>query len=225
MYRAILVVVFLMSPAVFASGSGATSAPSMPMGSSQSTPQELARDAYNDGVRLIHRADDSVADASAATDAAKRQKKQDRATEYYRKALGRFESAVAQDPSMYQAWNYLGYARRHLGDYSAALDAYQQALSINPAYVEAIEYRGHAYLGLNRLDDAKDAYLSLFPVDRKLAAQLLTGMQAWVASHRLDGQGVEAAVLDEFAKWVNERGTIAGTTAALTRDGAASGWR
>jgi len=39
---------------------------------------------------------------------------------------------------MYQAWNYIGFANRHLGNYDAALSAYAKALEINPAYPEAI---------------------------------------------------------------------------------------
>ena len=85
---------------------------------------------------------------------------------------------------MYEAWNYVGYTNRKLGNYEAALTAYDRALTLKPDYPEAIEYRGHAYLGLNRLDDAKQAYLTLFGSNRKLAAQLLAGMQAWVGEHR-----------------------------------------
>ncbi len=85
---------------------------------------------------------------------------------------------------MYEAWNYLGYAHRKLGDYQAALTAYDRTLNLKPGYPEAIEYRGHAYLGLNRLEDAKQAYLALFADNRKLASQLLAGMQAWVGEHR-----------------------------------------
>ncbi len=74
---------------------------------------------------------------------------------------------------MHEAWNYLGYTHRKLGDYQAALTAYDRALNLKPGYPEAIEYRGHAYLGLNRLEDAKQAYLTLFAGNRQLAAQLL----------------------------------------------------
>ena len=63
---------------------------------------------------------------------------------------------------MYQAWNYVGYTNRKLGNYDDALAAYDRALSSSsPDYAEAIEYRGHAYLGLNRLSEAKEAYLAL----------------------------------------------------------------
>jgi tetratricopeptide (TPR) repeat protein len=189
------------------------------------TPDEQARDRYNDGVRLIRKADDADATAQKTTDAAKRQKLQDRASEYYRKALARFEDAVQLSEGMYQAWNYIGYANRHLGEYTVALSAYDRALTLQPGYPEAIEYRGHAYLALNRLDDARNAYLALFPSNRKLADQLLAGMQAFVAARRSDAQGLDAAALDAFAKWVEERVSVSAQTAALTRSGAGAGWR
>jgi tetratricopeptide (TPR) repeat protein len=126
---------------------------------------------------------------------------------------------------MYQAWNYLGYAQRKLGNYQDALTAYDRALSIKPGYAEAIEYRGHAYLGLNRLSEAKESYLALYASNRKLAGSLLTAMQEWVGAHRADAAGVDVGMLDSFASWVSERSKIAGQTVGLTREGATSAWK
>ena len=50
-------------------------------------------------------------------------------------------------------------------------------------------------------------------------------MQEWVGEHRGNAAGVDGAMLESFASWVNERSTIAGQTAALTREGAASAWQ
>ena len=214
----------LLVSAVHAAGGGSMPSGPMPEARAQS-PEEKARGNYNDGVRLIHKADDADAAASKATEPAKRQKSVDRAAEFYRKALGKFSDAVSQGPGMYQAWNYLGYANRHLGNYAEALSAYDQALTLKPDYSEAIEYRGHAYLGLDRLDDAKAAYLALFSADRTLANQLLAGMQAYVAAKRSAAAAGDASALEAFAKWVDERAGIAAKTAALTRAGGGSGWR
>jgi len=219
---------FAVVPLALAAGGGSMGGgggmSSMPE-ARERTPDEQARDSYNDGVRLIKKADDADAAAQKATDDNKRKKQQDRASEYYRKALARFEDAVQISEGMYQAWNYIGYANRHLGEYTVALSAYDRALTLQPGYPEAIEYRGHAYLALNRLDDARSAYLALFPANRKLADQLLAGMQAFVTARRADPQGLDAAALDAFAKWVDERVSVAAQTAALTRAGAGSGWR
>ena len=115
-------------------------------------------------------------------------------------------------------------AHRKLGDYQAALTAYDRALNLKPGYPEAIEYRGHAYLGLNRLEDAKQAYLALFAGNRKLAAQLLAAMQAWVGEHRGNPVRRRRRSLEAFASWVSERSAIASQTAGLTREGASAGW-
>jgi tetratricopeptide (TPR) repeat protein len=124
---------------------------------------------------------------------------------------------------MPEAWNYVGYTNRHLGNYDAALSAYEQALNLKPGYPDALEYRGEAFLGLNRIADAKQAYLDLFAGNRQLADKLLVAMRGW-----LDGQkasaSADATAVGEFDKWIQERSTIAGQTAALTRDGAAASW-
>lgn len=191
---------------------------------SAATPEETARLAHNAGVRSVGKGDQLSADAARQTDARKQQKALTKANSAYAGALKKFMRATELNPVMYEAWNYLGYTHRKLGDYQAALTAYDRALNLKPGYAEAIEYRGHAYLGLNRLEDAKQAYLALFAGNRKLAAQLLAGMQAWVGEHRGNPAGVDGASLEAFASWVSERSTIASQTAALTREGSSASW-
>jgi len=154
----------------------------------------------------------------------KQQKVLGKAKSAYTGALKKFTRAIELNPVMSEAWNYKGYTHRKLGDYQAALSAYDRALDLKPGFPEAIEYRAHAYLGLNRLEDAKEAYLSLFAGNRKLAAQLLAGMQAWVGEHRGNPAGVDGASLEAFASWVSERNAIASQTAGLTREGSGAGW-
>lgn len=188
------------------------------------SPETQALNAYNGGVKLIEKGDSLNADAAHQADERKRKKARDKAQEAYRASLRKFAQAIELDSTLYAAWNYLGYAQRKLGNYADALLAYDRALQLKPGYPEAIEYRGHAYLGLDRLSEAKDAYLTLFSGNRKLAAKLLTAMQEWVGEHRGNAAGVDGAMLESFASWVNERSAIAGQTAGLTREGAASAW-
>lgn len=217
---AIAFVLAAVGPA-FGAGGG-----SMPMPSSTgsagrlepATPAEQARQAYNSGVNGVEKGDGLSADALRQTDAKKKQKYLDKAKSAYAGALKKFTKATELNPGMHEAWNYLGYAHRKLGNYEAALTAYDRALAIEPKYAQAIEYRGQAYLGLNRLDDAKQAYLTLFAGNRQLAAQLLAAMQAWVGDHRGDPAG------EAFASWVSERSAIANQTAGLTREGASAVW-
>lgn len=205
----------------FGAGGGSMPSSDMPrVQRSPQTPEDQARDQYNGGVKLIEKADGLQADATQQ-DAKKQQKTRAKAEQAYGNALKKFARATELQPSMYQAWNYLGYANRKLGKYEAALTAYDRALQLKPGYPEAIEYRGHAYLGLNRLSEAQDAYLALFSSNRKLAAQLLAGMQEWIGTHRGNAGGLD---VDSFAAWVSERSAIAGKTASLTREGANAAW-
>ena len=48
-------------------------------------------------------------------------------------------------------------------------------------------------------------------------------MRSSIAARRISASA--ATNLDELDKWIQERMQIAGQTAALTREGAAAGWR
>jgi tetratricopeptide (TPR) repeat protein len=192
-------------------GGGATGSASY----SRSTPEDQAKDAYNSGVRSIKKAQEYDADAAKAPSPEKAAKAQGKAHQAYSKALEQFIDAVSKQPSMYQAWNYIGFANRHLGNYDDSLSAYAKALELNPDYPDAIEYRGEAYLGLNRIDDAKQAYMSLFRDSRGLADELMTAMHHWIDARRKDAQGVAQENLEAFSQWVEERSGIAAQTASL----------
>jgi len=178
-------------------------------GSPSSTPENQAKAAYNSGVRSIKKAQECESDAAKASNPQKSAKALDKAHQYYSKALEQFIDAVSQQPNMYQAWNYLGFANRHLGSFDAALSAYAKALELNPAYPEAIEYRGEAYLGLNKIDAAKEAYMTLFRESRGLADELMTAMRRWMEARRTDAQGLAPEDVEAFSKWVDERAGIA----------------
>ncbi len=188
------------------------------------SPEEQARDDYNSAVRSVEKADELQAAAARQTDESKQAKASAKAQKAYTTAMRKMSMVTDLQPSNYQAWNYVGYINRKLGQYDAALAAYDRALKLKPDYAEAIEYRGQAYLGLNRLPEAKDAYLALFAGNRKLAASLLAAMQEWVGKHRSGVEGIDGRTIESFASWVSERSTIASQTAALTREGAASAW-
>jgi len=214
----------LVSGTTFGAGSGGMSGGDSFPRLERTTPAEQARLSYNMGVSSVEKADGLAADAARQSDAKKRAKLLVKTRDSYTIALRKFTKATELDPAMHEAWNYVGYTHRKLGNYPAALIAYDRALTLKPGFPEAIEYRGHAYLGLNRLADAKDAYLALFSSNRKLAAQLLTAMQGWVGEHRENPSGVDGTSLEAFASWVSERSAIASQTASLTREGAAAAW-
>lgn len=198
-------------------------APSIPR---VETPEQKARDLYNDGVRYVKKADKAQAESDKAADASRKDKAARDARERYGSSLEKFQQAVELDPQLYEGWNYVGYTSRRLGHYDDALAAYDKALALKPGYPDAIEYRGEAYLAVNRVKDAQQAYLDLFAGNRALADKLLGAMKAWVATQRSSPSGTDAtASVDELDKWIQERAQIAAQTAALTRAGAAASWR
>jgi len=211
-------VMALGAGAAFANGGG--SAPSgggsFNMPERQMSPEEQAKAAYNQGIRAVKAADKLAKTADEATDEKKKAKAQDKAQRQYENARGYFAAALQRKQDMYEAWNYVGYTSRKLGDYDKALLAYDEALRLNPSYNEAIEYRGVAYLGLNRIDDAKNAYMQLFQSSRPLADTLMAEMQKWVAERRAAGNA--AAEVDALAQWIDERSNIARQTASLATD-------
>jgi tetratricopeptide (TPR) repeat protein len=224
----------IASAPLWASGGGSMGGGSMGGGGSMESdsgdaqprsPDILAKGSYNRGVKEVDKGKKAEAEAAAATDPARKQKALASAQKNFDKARGYFTDAVNNRSDMYQAWNYLGFTQRKLGNFEAALAAYDQALTYSPAYGEAIEYRAEAYLALNRLDDAKSAYMTLFRDARPLAAQLMTTMQKWVESRKQDGKGPSPEDLDAFAKWVDERAAISEKAALLgASDPAASSW-
>jgi tetratricopeptide (TPR) repeat protein len=212
------VLVALGSGAALAAGGG--SAPSgggsFNMPERQMTPEEQAKQAYNQGVRAVKAADKLAKSADEATDAKKKEKAAEKAKHQYENARGYFASALQRKVDMYEAWNYVGYTSRKLGEYDKALQAYDEALRLNPSYGEAIEYRGEAYLALNRIEDAKNAYMLLFQGQRPLADQLMVAMQKWVTDRRSAGNA--APEVDALAQWIDERSNIARQTASLATD-------
>ena len=209
----------------WANGGGGMSMPAVPPMPREQTPQQKAKDAYNDGVHYVKKADKAQASAAQATDAGKKDKAAHEAQDRYAEALAKFQAAAGLDPAMHEAWNYVGYTNRKLGHYDEALAAYDKALTLKPGYADALEYRGEAYLALNRIPDAQRAYLDLYSGDRALAGKLLTAMKSWVADQRANAAGSNGANLDNLDKWIQERAQIAGQTAALTRAGTAASWR
>lgn len=219
----VLAIVLAAPVAASAAGGGVSDGGSMST-PREMTPEERAKSAYNQGVRTAKQADKAGKAAGEAANEKKKAKAVEQAQKQYAKAREYFAAAAQLKPGMYEAWNYIGYTSRKLGEYDNALAAYGEALHLNPSYSEAIEYRGEAYLGLNRIEDAKGAYLSLFANARPLADQLLAAMQQWIAERRADAAGIPAADVDTFSQWIQERTNIAQQTASLAIGGAQVKW-
>jgi tetratricopeptide (TPR) repeat protein len=185
-------------------------------GTAQSS-EDQAIEFYNHGIHEVGKARDYEQDAAKAGDDDKKVAKAlAKARKSYDSSLQDFEKAVDENPSLFQAWNYVGFCQRHLGNYQDALAAYDKALDLNPKYGEAYEYRAEAYLGLNRIEDAKTTYMMLFATVRPLADELMASMHRWIDQRSKDAKGVSAEDLTAFTSWVAERSAIAQQTASLS---------
>jgi tetratricopeptide (TPR) repeat protein len=211
------------APLAWSNGGGSMRMPEVSAPREES-PEDKAKTAYNKGVHDVKKADKIQASSAQLTDAGKKDRAVHEAQEYYSSALVKFQEAVQDDARMHEAWNYVGYTNRKLGNYDAALAAYEKALTLKPGFPDALEYRGEAYLGLNRISDAQQAYLDLFASNRALADKLLTAMRGWLDVQR-GSSTADASKVSELDKWIQERSAIAGQTASLTREGTAASWK
>jgi len=205
----VVMLVVTMAPPLHADQGSSAGGGSMGQPMKRLTPEEKAVVSYNAGLKHRDKAAKYEQKAIAETNDKKFAKLKKKNTKEYNKAIDDFEKAIKYYPRFYQAHSSLGYALRKVGRYEESLAAYNESLDINPFYDEAIEYRGEAYLGLNRLDEAKEAYMELFQNNRVLADKLIAAMIAWVAARRDDAGGLDAALVDQFAEWVDQRNTLA----------------
>lgn len=74
----------------------------------------------------------------------------------YRDAIPVLQEVVESDDDNADAYNYLGFAYRNLGDYEKSGEFYDRALSIDPEHRGAREYLGELYLKLDNLSAAEE---------------------------------------------------------------------
>lgn len=216
--KRVLTTLFVLSlaPTLLASGAG-------PVASSRS-PHDQAVDFYNNGERRLEKLTKMHDEMKASTDAQKAAQMKDKINKGLESAAADFQRAAQSDPNLYQAYSELGFTLRKLGRYSESLDAYNKALEIQPGFSPAIEYRAEAMLGLNQLDEVKKAYTALFAGDRPKADALMISMKSWIADRRANLAGLDAQKLDDFAKWVDQRETIAGQTPSMASSSTFRSW-
>lgn len=77
-------------------------------------------------------------------------------SEDYSTAIRLLERVVARDPRDADAYNFLGFSHRKLGDFDKAFGFYRKSLAIDPDHRGAHEYIGETYLAVNDLAKAKD---------------------------------------------------------------------
>jgi Flp pilus assembly protein TadD len=66
------------------------------------------------------------------------------------------QAALKRNPKNPDAWNYLGFATRKLGNFEAARTYYFNALRLDPEHLKAMEYLGELYLQTGEPKLARD---------------------------------------------------------------------
>lgn len=203
----------------------AASTPSMPsqQTSAPRTPQQIAIEKYNSGLRRQAKAL-KLEEKSATVKETDRAKSEVKVRKEWEAAIKDFAAATQNDPRMYQAYSGLGHAYRKVGRFDESLHAYDKSLAIEPRFAEAIEYRAEAYLGLNRVEDAKAAYLVLFAGDRPRAEELAQAMKKWVEDRRANLAGADPAAVESLASWLSERSELATQNTGLLGKDAGRSW-
>ena len=196
----------------------------MPAQSSEK-PDAAARKAFKAGVKSLSRAHEFEEVAEKATNPDKKADALDKVNDAYGKALDQFTEALSNKGDMVEAWNYAAYVHLRLGAFNESIDDYNHTLSLKPDLLDAIEGRAEAYVGTDRLDQAKAAYMDLYNHAPPLADKLMSVMRKWLQSHREAANGMRAADIDSFGKWLEEREGIAKQAAAANSPAAAPATR
>jgi tetratricopeptide (TPR) repeat protein len=196
-------------------GHGAGGQPVIDTSSAQSTekPDKAAKKAFQAGLKSLKKAHDYEDAAAKQTNPDKKADLLDKIGDAYGKALDQFTEALSNKGDMFEAWNGAGYVHLRLGAFNESIDDYNHTLVLQPELLEAIEHRAEAYMAVDRLEEAKAAYMNLFNHERPLADQLMAAMQQWVVNHHAAANGLRAADIDSFGKWLQEREGIAKQTA------------
>jgi arylsulfatase A-like enzyme/Flp pilus assembly protein TadD len=126
----------------------------------------------------------------------------------YRAAAGVFERALAANPRMADAWEFLGRAREKLGEARAALAAYGRALAIDPGSATTALAAASLYFDLGQLDLAETHARMAASGSPSFAHDLL----AEIALRRgklEDAEREARAALDERGRRIRPRITLA----------------
>ncbi len=180
-------------------------------------PDAAAKKAFNAGVKSLNRAREFEEVAAKATNPDKKAGALEKVGDAYSKALDQFTEALSNKGDMVEAWNYAGFVHLRLGAYNESIDDYNHTLALKPDLLEAIEtsrrrptWRSIAWR------KRKAAYMDLFNHARPLADHLMVAMQKWLEIHRAAANGMRAADIDSFGKWLQERDGIAKQTASAS---------
>lgn len=102
--------------------------------------------------------------------------------------VSRMGAVVQRNARNADAWNYLGYAYRHLGEMDKSFSHYERALQIDPDHRGAHEYLGEAYLQIGNLAEA-EAQLRALDKICWLPCEEFRDLKAKLAQYRKEHPG------------------------------------
>ena len=91
--------------------------------------------------------------------------------EKYDRAISKAKEYLRSNPRSADAYNYLGYSERKLGNLDDAKKAYERALKIDANHVGAHEYYGELHITLGDLDGAEKHLAALTRICGNCAEQ------------------------------------------------------
>jgi len=215
--RSLALTALLIVPVTAWGSGGNESAPAVPETPALS-PEQIAVNAYNEGLKLREKAVELDRTIAEQSDEKKRTKLEKKRGSLFNKASQRFETAIENKPDFAQAHGSLGYALRRLGEFERAMEAYDTALSLNPNYPNAIEYRAEALLGLGRIPEAQEAYQKLSMISAEHASELLAAVKVWASD---EGHAAAAAEYG-VAEWIAAHEQVSEATGAGSGGGPSS---
>jgi len=112
----------------FAAATASIPSDAFAFGASSSEDRKI--DAFRDGVRAVNAKD-------------------------FARATQLFQAVVQKDPKNADAFNYLAYSQRNLGQLDAAMQNYNTALTIKPDHKGALEYQGELFLMMGNQTSAE----------------------------------------------------------------------
>ena len=78
------------------------------------------------------------------------------AAKNWQQVIASMGTVIQRDPKNADAWNYMGYAFRQMGEMDKSFKQYETALQLDPKHRGAHEYLGEAYLQVGKLAKAEE---------------------------------------------------------------------
>jgi len=121
----------------------------------------------------------------------------------FQEAMEIFDSVLAANPRLPEAWNNKGVALFHLGNIEEALQCYNESLAQSPENLEALRNKGFVLRIAQRLEEALQCYDSVLKtegeaLDFEATATVLVGLGRLEEALQCLFKAVEMQPLDRF---------------------------